>query len=99
MQLGELYTTLRNTAYDLWVWVAFDPVTKLLPALQLGPRAQDVAYALVHALSQILAPGVPCGHARIRQWTVGQGRLALRDGGNDWHTGCGGKQRDLHSSK
>jgi len=61
VQLDELYTTLRNTAYDLWVWVAFDPVTKLLPALQLGPRTQDVAYALLHALSQVLAPGCPEG--------------------------------------
>jgi len=57
VQLDELYTTLRNKAHDLWVWVAFDPVTKLLPALQLGPRTQDVAYALLHALSQVLAPG------------------------------------------
>ncbi len=61
VQLDEFYTTLRNTASDLWVWVAFDPVTKLLPALQLGPRTQDVPYALLQALSQVLAPGCPEG--------------------------------------
>ena len=48
---------MRDKAHDLWVWVAFDPATKLLLALQLGPRTQDVAYALLHALSQVLAPG------------------------------------------
>ena len=37
--------------------MAFDPATKLLPALQLGSRTQDLAYALLHALSQVLAPG------------------------------------------
>ncbi len=57
VQLDELYTTLRDKANDLWVWVAFDPATKLIPALQLGSRTQDSAYALLHALSQVLAPG------------------------------------------
>ena len=45
--------------HPLWVWVAFDPVTKLLPAPQLGPCTQNLAYALLHALSQVLAPGCP----------------------------------------
>jgi IS1 family transposase/transposase-like protein len=57
VQLDELYTTLRDKAHDVWVWVAFDPATKLIPALQLGSRTQDLAYALLHALSQVLAPG------------------------------------------
>ena len=39
------------------MWVAFDPATKLIPALRLGSRTQDLAYALIHALSQVLAPG------------------------------------------
>jgi hypothetical protein len=57
VQLDEWYTTLRDKAHDVGVWVAFDPASKLIPALQLGPRTQDVAYALLHALSQVLAPG------------------------------------------
>jgi IS1 family transposase len=57
VQLDELYTTWRDKAHDLWVWVAFDPATKLLPALQLGSRTQDLAFAFLHALSQVLAPG------------------------------------------
>jgi IS1 family transposase/transposase-like protein len=57
LQLDELFTTLRDKAHDLWVWVAFDPSTKLIPALHLGPRTQHMAYALLHAVSLVLAPG------------------------------------------
>ena len=57
LQLDELFTTLRNKAHDLWVWVAFDPATKLIPALQLGPRTQLMAYALLHAVTLVLTPG------------------------------------------
>lgn len=59
LQLDELFTTLRDKAHDLWVWVAFDPTTKLIPALQLGPRTQHMAHALLHAVSLVLAPGGP----------------------------------------
>jgi hypothetical protein len=37
--------------------VAFDPKTKLIPAVQLRPRTQALAHALVHAVGQVLAPG------------------------------------------
>jgi IS1 family transposase len=57
LQLDELFTTLRDKAHDLLVWVAFDPATKLIPALQLGPRTQNMAYALLHAVTVVLAPG------------------------------------------
>ena len=48
---------MRDKAHDVWVWVAFGPATKLIPALQLGSRTQDLAFALIHGLSQVLAPG------------------------------------------
>jgi IS1 family transposase/transposase-like protein len=57
LQLDELFTTLRDKAHDLWVWTAFDPVTKLIPTLQVGPRTQATAHAVVHALTLALAPG------------------------------------------
>ena len=57
LQLDELYTTLRDKSHDLWVWVAFDPATKLIPALQLGLRTQNMAHALLHAVTLVLAPG------------------------------------------
>ena len=57
LQLDELRTRLRCTRQVLWLWVAIDPCTKLLPVLQLGPRTQHMAHLLIHSLRQILAPG------------------------------------------
>lgn len=57
LQLDALFTTLRNKTQDFWVWVAFDPVAKIMPALQVGPRTQDLAYALIHVVTLVLAPG------------------------------------------
>ena len=57
LQFDELYTTSRDKAQDLWIWVAFDPKTKLIPAIQLGPRTQAMAHAVVHAVGHVLAPG------------------------------------------
>jgi len=34
----------------LWLWLAIDPCTKILPVLQLGPRTQHMAQRLIHAL-------------------------------------------------
>ncbi len=56
VQLDELRTRLRNRAHTLWLWLAVDPLTNLIPALHLGARTQDSAYALIHALRQHLAP-------------------------------------------
>ena len=41
----------------LWLWLAIDPLTKLLPVLQLGSRTQSMAHRLIHSLRQCLAPG------------------------------------------
>src|SRR5262249_35964299 len=39
-----------------WVWVAIDPVTKLLVALDVGERTQAMAQRFVHHVTQVLAP-------------------------------------------
>jgi len=57
IQLDELRTRLRSTTRVLWLWLAIDPRTKLLPALQLGPRTQNMAHSVIHSLRQMLAPG------------------------------------------
>ncbi len=57
VQLDELRTRLRCATQVLWLWLAIDPRTKLLPVLQLGPRTQHVAHLLIHSLRQVLAPG------------------------------------------
>ena len=57
LQLDELRTRLRNRAHVLWLWVAMDPLTKLIPVLHLGARTQCAAHTVIHELRQRLAPG------------------------------------------
>jgi IS1 family transposase len=40
-----------------WIWVALDPVSKLLLAIEVGERTLERAQRLVHHVVQILAPG------------------------------------------
>jgi IS1 family transposase/transposase-like protein len=56
LQLDELRTRLRCATQVLWLWLAIDPRTKLLPVLHLGPRTQHMAHLLIHSLRQVLAP-------------------------------------------
>ena len=57
LQLDELRTRLRNAKQVLWLWLAIDPCTKILPVLALGPRTQHTAHMVLHSLRQILVPG------------------------------------------
>jgi IS1 family transposase len=57
LQLDELRTRLRERTHVLWLWVVLDPLTKLIPVLQLGTRTQHTAHHVVHELTQRLAPG------------------------------------------
>jgi hypothetical protein len=57
LQLDELRTRLRSATQVLWLWLAIDPCTKILPVLQLGPRTQTMAHRLIHSLRESLAPG------------------------------------------
>lgn len=41
----------------LWLWVAMDSLTKLIPVLQLGTRTPGAAHAVVHERRHRLAPG------------------------------------------
>ncbi len=57
LQLDELRTRLRSSQQVLWLWLAIDPLTKILPVLQLDPRTQHMAHLLIHSLRESLAPG------------------------------------------
>src|SRR5579864_2204854 len=57
LQLDELRTRLRSCSQVLWLWLAIDPCTKILPVLELGPRTQHMAHMVLHSLRQILVPG------------------------------------------
>jgi IS1 family transposase len=51
---GEAPTRLSRSPH--WVWVALDPVTKLLLAIEVGARTLALAQCLVHQVAQVLAP-------------------------------------------
>jgi hypothetical protein len=55
LQLDELRTRLRSATQVLWLWLAIDPRTKIVPVFQLGPRTQHMAHALIHSLRESLA--------------------------------------------
>ena len=50
LQLDELCTWLRSSTHLLWLWLAIDPRTKLVPVLCLGPRTQHAAHMVIHSL-------------------------------------------------
>jgi IS1 family transposase len=71
LQLDELYAVLsavkdgdlseakaikRLSRSPHWVWVAIDPVTKLLVTIDVGERTQAMAQRFVHHVAQVLAP-------------------------------------------
>src|ERR671925_2418459 len=71
LQLDELYAVLsavkegeiseakaikRLSRSPHWVWVAIDPVTKLLVAIDVGERTLAMAQRFVHHVAQVVAP-------------------------------------------
>jgi hypothetical protein len=59
LQLDELRTRLRSCTQVLWLWLAIDPCTKLMPVLHLGSRTQNMAHRVIHSLRQLLAAFLP----------------------------------------
>jgi transposase-like protein/IS1 family transposase len=57
LQLDELRTRLRCATQILWLWLAIDPLTKMIPVLQLGPRTQNMAHTVIHSLRESLVHG------------------------------------------
>jgi IS1 family transposase len=52
---AEALTRLSRSPH--WVWVAIDPVTKLLLTIDIGDRTLAMAQRVVHQVVQVLAPG------------------------------------------
>lgn len=55
-QLDELHTRVRSLATARWLWLAIDPLSKLIPALHRGGRTIEDAYAFLHHLTRSLKP-------------------------------------------
>lgn len=56
-QGSDAETTEHFLRSPNWIWVAIDPESKLLLALDLGHRTLAMAQRLVHHVMQLLAPG------------------------------------------
>jgi IS1 family transposase len=41
----------------MWVWIASDATTKIVPVIQVGGHTQEMAYQVVHELKGRLSPG------------------------------------------
>jgi IS1 family transposase/transposase-like protein len=55
-EITEAQAIKRLSRSPHWVWVAMDPVSKLIVAWDVGPRTQAMAQRLVHHVTQVLAP-------------------------------------------
>ncbi len=83
LQLDELYAVLsavkdgdlseaqairRLSRSPHWVWVAIDPVTKLLLTIDVGKRTLAMAQCVVHQVAALLAPDVTAILTHFGQW-------------------------------
>jgi IS1 family transposase/transposase-like protein len=59
-EVTEAEAIKRLSRSPHWVWVAMDPVCKLILAVEVGDRTLAMAQRLVHQVTQVLAPeGAP----------------------------------------
>lgn len=56
IQMDEMYSRVRRQASAIWLWLAIDSQTKVIPAMHIGGRTKTDAFALVHDLKSRLAP-------------------------------------------
>ncbi len=59
LQLDELVTKVRGLKEHIFVRVALDAQTKVIPVIRIGRRQHDDAMLFVHEVWQCLAPGAP----------------------------------------
>jgi len=56
VQLDELWANVKSSGQDMWLWVASDVTTKIVPVMQVGGRTQEIANRVVHELKGRLRP-------------------------------------------
>jgi IS1 family transposase len=54
VQLDELWGDVKNSGQELWLWVASDVTTKIIPVMRVGGRTQEMAYRVVHEIKGTL---------------------------------------------
>lgn len=55
LQLDELYAPVAGNKRKSWLWVAIEPLTKIIPAIYLGGRKTEDGYHFVHQMKLHLA--------------------------------------------
>ena len=55
-EVTEAQEIKRLSRSPHWVWVAMDPVNKLILTVDVGERTLSMAQRLVHQVTQVLAP-------------------------------------------
>jgi IS1 family transposase len=55
LQVDELHAPVAGNKRRSWLWVAIEPVTKVIPSVHLGTRGKEDAYHFVHDLKLRLA--------------------------------------------
>jgi hypothetical protein len=57
IQLDELWAGLDHKGQEMWLWLATEAKSKLIPVIAMGSRTLDLAMGVVHALVSTMAPG------------------------------------------
>ena len=57
IQLDELWANVRHKAHEVWLWVAMEATSKVIPVMKLGPRTLDLAMGVVHELCERMPSG------------------------------------------
>jgi IS1 family transposase len=57
IQLDELWANLHHKSQDVWLWVATEATSKLIPVMELGPRTLEMAMGVVHGLVYTMRSG------------------------------------------
>jgi len=57
IQLDELWANFDHQGKEMWLWVATEAKSKIIPVLELGPRTLDMAMGVVHDLVGTMSPG------------------------------------------
>jgi len=52
VKLDELWANVRYSGQCIWVWVASDATTRLVPVLQVGVCTYEMAYEAVYDLKR-----------------------------------------------
>jgi len=57
VQLDVLWANVKDRGQDMWLWIASDAKTKIIPVMQVGARNQEMASSVMHELKGRLTVG------------------------------------------